>query len=105
MVHWRFRSHLSYFAPHGALAANKLPTHTLTHGHIIDTTTSDEVVDEVLLGIMRAPKSYTTEDIVEFNCHGGIVTLANVLDLVVKAGARLAEPGEFTKRAFPKRQT
>ena len=88
------------FRPSRALAADKLPTHTLTHGHIIDTTESDEVVDEVLLGIMRAPKSYTTEDIVEFNCHGGIVTLANVLDLVVKAGARLAEPGEFTKRAF-----
>lgn len=88
------------FRPSRAISADKLPTHTLTHGHIIDTTASDEVVDEVLLGIMRAPKSYTTEDIVEFNCHGGIVTLANVLDLVVKAGARLAGPGEFTKRAF-----
>ena len=59
-----------------------------------------EQIDEVLLGIMRAPKTYTTEDIVEFNCHGGIVSLTAVLEVVVKAGARLAEPGEFTKRAF-----
>ena len=78
----------------------KLATHTLTHGHVIDTSASDVVVDEVLLGIMHAPHTYTTEDIVEFNCHGGVVPLTNVLDLVVKAGARLAEPGEFTKRAF-----
>ncbi len=88
------------FHPSQAVSADKLPTHTLTHGHIIDTTSSNEIIDEVLLGIMRAPKSYTTEDIVELNCHGGIATLTNVLDLVVKTGARLAEPGEFTKRAF-----
>ena len=88
------------FRPSRAVSPDILPSHTLTHGYIIDATASDEVVDEVLLGIMCAPKSYTTEDIVEFNCHGGIVTLTNVLDLVVKAGARVAEPGEFTKRAF-----
>ena len=88
------------FHPSRAVLLDKLPSHTLTHGHIIDTSASDEVVDEVLLGIMRAPKTYTTEDIVEFNCHGGIVPLTSVLTLVVKAGARLAEPGEFTKRAF-----
>lgn len=88
------------FRPSRAVLTEQLPTHTLTHGHIIDTSASDEVVDEVMLGLMRAPKSYTTEDIVEFNCHGGIVTLTTVLNLVVKAGARLAEPGEFTKRAF-----
>ena len=88
------------FHPSRAVLLDKLPSHTLTHGHIIDTSASDEVVDEVLLGIMRAPKTYTTEDIVEFNCHGGIVPLTSVLTLAVKAGARLAEPGEFTKRAF-----
>ena len=78
----------------------ELPTHTLTYGHVIDTNASDEVIDEVLLGIMRAPKTYTGEDTVEFNCHGGMVTLTAVLDLIVKNGARVAEPGEFTKRAF-----
>ncbi len=78
----------------------ELPTHTLTYGQVIDAAASDAVIDEVLLGIMRAPKTYTGEDIVEFNCHGGIVTLTAVLELVVKNGARIAEPGEFTKRAF-----
>lgn len=77
-----------------------LSTHTLTYGHVIDTNASDDIIDEVLLGVMHAPKTYTGEDIVEFNCHGGIVTLTAVLDLVVKNGARVAEPGEFTKRAF-----
>lgn len=75
------------------------PTHTLNYGHIIDPS-SGAVIDEVMLGIMRAPKSYTTEDVVEFNCHGGIVPLRRVLELTLQAGARLAEPGEFTKRAF-----
>ena len=88
------------FRPSRAISPDELPSHTLTHGYVIDTSASDEVIDEVMLGIMRSPKTYTTEDIVEFNCHGGIVPLTTVLDLVVKAGARLAEPGEFTKRAF-----
>ncbi len=78
----------------------ELATHTLTYGHIVDTNAADEVIDEVLLGVMHAPKTYTGEDIVEFNCHGGPVTLTAVLNLVVKSGARVAEPGEFTKRAF-----
>ena len=78
----------------------QLPTHTLTYGHVVDTSASEAVIDEVLLGVMRAPKTYTGEDIVEFNCHGGIVPLTAVLDRVVKSGARIAEPGEFTKRAF-----
>ena len=59
-----------------------------------------EIIDEVILTVMRAPKSYTKEDIVEINCHGGIVALRRVLDLVLENGCRLAEPGEFTKRAF-----
>jgi len=61
-----------------------------------------DVVDEVILTVMRAPKSYTREDIIEINCHGGIVALRRVLDLVLENGCRLAEPGEFTKRAFLK---
>ncbi len=88
------------FRPSRAISPEELPTHTLSHGHVIDTSASDEIVDEVLLGIMRAPNTYTTEDIIEFNCHGGFIPLTTVLELVVKAGARIAEPGEFTKRAF-----
>lgn len=75
------------------------PSHTLNYGHIVDPIKGN-VVDEVMLGIMRAPKSYTAEDVVEFNCHGGSSTLTAVLDLTLQAGARLAEPGEFTRRAF-----
>ena len=63
-------------------------------------TASDEIIDEVLLGVMHAPRTYTGEDIVEFNCHGGTIPVTAVLDVVVKNGARIAEPGEFTKRAF-----
>ena len=88
------------FRPSRPVLPNELPSHTLTHGHVIDPSSSDEVVDEVMLGVMRAPKTYTTEDIVEFNCHGGSIPLTSVLELVVREGARLAEPGEFTKRAF-----
>jgi len=62
--------------------------------------TRQEIIDEVILTVMRAPKSYTKEDIVEINCHAGIVALGRVLDLVLESGVRLAQPGEFTKRAF-----
>jgi tRNA modification GTPase len=75
------------------------PSHTLNYGHVIDPITGN-VVDEVMLGIMHAPKSYTAEDVVEFNCHGGRAPLTTVLDLTLQTGARLAEPGEFTRRAF-----
>ena len=75
---------------------SKFKTYTTHYGHV----RSDEVIDEVILTVMRAPKSYTKEDVVEINCHGGIVCLRKVLDLVLTLGARLAEPGEFTKRAF-----
>jgi len=71
--------------------------YTTHYGWIVDNA---EIIDEVILTVMRAPKSYTKEDIAEINCHGGIVALRRVLDLVLKNGARLAEPGEFTKRAF-----
>ncbi|MDE0044183.1 MAG: tRNA uridine-5-carboxymethylaminomethyl(34) synthesis GTPase MnmE, partial [Candidatus Poribacteria bacterium] len=75
------------------------PSHTLNYGHIVDPIKGN-VVDEIMLGIMRAPKSYTAEDVVEFNCHGGSSTLTTVLDLTLQAGARLAQPGEFSRRAF-----
>ena len=74
-----------------------MPTHTIHYGHIID---GDEVIDEVMVVLMRAPKSYTKEDTVEIDCHGGVYVMKRVLETVIKYGARPAEPGEFTKRAF-----
>ncbi|MGC8795550.1 tRNA uridine-5-carboxymethylaminomethyl(34) synthesis GTPase MnmE [Thermodesulfovibrio sp.] len=74
-------------------------THTIHYGFIIDPETGQKI-DEVLVTVMRAPNTYTREDVVEINCHGGYVTLKRILDLVISQGARLAEPGEFTKRAF-----
>lgn len=72
-------------------------SHTIHYGHIID---NNEIIDEVLVSVMLAPKTFTKEDIIEINCHGGINTTNKVLELVLSNGARLAEPGEFTKRAF-----
>ena len=74
-------------------------SHTLTHGRIVDPSTG-MTVDEVLVTVMRAPHTYTAEDVAEINCHGGVLPLRRVLELVLHHGARLAEPGEFTKRAF-----
>jgi len=71
--------------------------YTLHYGYIID---HGKIMDEVLVSVMRAPKSYTAENVVEINCHGGILILQKVMGLVIKNGARAAEPGEFTKRAF-----
>ena len=73
------------------------PTHTIHYGYIVD---QGEAVDEVLVMLMRGPKSFTAEDTVEVNCHGGVYAMKRVLDVVLKNGARPAEPGEFTKRAF-----
>ena len=72
-------------------------THTIQYGHIVSNA---EVIDEVLVMIMKGPRSYTTEDTIEIDCHGGILILKKVLKLLLDAGARIAEPGEFTKRAF-----
>ncbi|WP_414045390.1 tRNA uridine-5-carboxymethylaminomethyl(34) synthesis GTPase MnmE [Macrococcus equi] len=74
-------------------------SHTINYGHIIDPETKD-VIEEVMVAVMRAPRTYTREDIVEINCHGGIMTVNRVLELTLSNGAKLAEPGEFTKRAF-----
>ena len=73
------------------------PTHTIHYGYIMD---GDEKIDEVLVSVMRAPKTFTKEDVVEINAHGGIMTTDKILELLLVNGCRLAEPGEFTKRAF-----
>lgn len=75
----------------------KVETHTIHYGYIKN---NDEKIDEVLVSVMKAPKTFTKEDIVEINCHGGIATTNKVLEILLNNGARLAEPGEFTKRAF-----
>src|SRR5699024_1574825 len=75
------------------------PSHTIHYGKITDPKTQDPI-DEVMVTVMRAPKTYTREDVVEINSHGGVVAVNKVLQVVLQAGARLAEPGEFTKRAF-----
>lgn len=74
-------------------------TYSLLYGHIVDPE-NGEVVDEVLLAVMRKPRSYTREDVVELHCHGGVAAQRAVLRLMIRVGARLAEPGEFTRRAF-----
>ena len=73
-------------------------THTIHHGHI--NSTDGERLDEVLVSVMRAPRTYTGEDTVELNCHGGLFTTKRVLEEVLKSGAENASRGEFTKRAF-----
>ena len=77
----------------------EVATHTIHYGHLIDPKT-DEIVEEVMLSLMRGPKTFTREDVIDINCHGGLVSVNRVLQLVLRSGARLAEPGEFTKRAF-----
>ena len=72
-------------------------SHTIHYGYIVD---KEEKIDEVLVSVMKAPKTFTREDVVEINCHGGIAVTNKVLEVLLKNGARLAEPGEFTKRAF-----
>lgn len=75
----------------------QVKSHTIHYGFIYD---EDELLDEVMVAVMKAPNSYTTEDTVEINCHGGVLIVNRILETVIKNGARLAEPGEFTKRAF-----
>jgi len=75
-------------------------SHTIHYGHIIDIFSDNQIIDEVMISVMKGPRSYTAEDTVEINCHGGVLIVQRVLETVLKAGARLAQPGEFTKRAF-----
>ncbi|MDY8165597.1 tRNA uridine-5-carboxymethylaminomethyl(34) synthesis GTPase MnmE [Bacillus thuringiensis] len=77
----------------------EVPSHTIHYGHIVDLDTN-QVIEEVMVSIMRAPRTFTRENIVEINCHGGLVSVNKVLQLILAQGVRLAEPGEFTKRAF-----
>lgn len=83
----------------GGKRIKEVGTHTIHYGHIIDPKTA-EVAEEVMVAVMKGPKTFTKEDVVEINCHGGLVSVNRVLQLVLNNGARLAEPGEFTKRAF-----
>ena len=83
----------------GGKRLTEVASHTIHYGHLLDTK-SGEVVEEVMVSVMKGPKTFTKEDVVEINCHGGIVSVNRVLQHVLKNGARLAEPGEFTKRAF-----
>lgn len=89
----------SIFRPRKEKELTTTPTHSLHYGHVVDPS-SGETVDEALCSVMRAPATYTREDVVEINCHGGIAPLRRTLGLLIEAGARQAEPGEFTKRAF-----
>ncbi|MFB5663518.1 tRNA uridine-5-carboxymethylaminomethyl(34) synthesis GTPase MnmE [Alteribacillus sp. HJP-4] len=83
----------------GRQQLSEAETHTIHYGHISDPETGKNI-EEVMVSVLRAPKTFTREDIVEINCHGGLVSVNRVLDIVLSSGARLAEPGEFTKRAF-----
>ena len=85
------------FREPGKKKLSEAESHTIHYGYVYD---GDEAVDEVLLMLMRGPRSYTAEDTVEIDCHGGMLVTRRILETVLKAGARLAEPGEFTKRAF-----
>ncbi|MEB2300480.1 tRNA uridine-5-carboxymethylaminomethyl(34) synthesis GTPase MnmE [Lysinibacillus xylanilyticus] len=87
------------FRSPGGKSLTTKASHTIHYGHLVDPKTN-EIVEEVMLSLMRGPKTFTREDVIEINCHGGLVSVNRVLKLVLTNGARLAEPGEFTKRAF-----
>jgi tRNA modification GTPase len=87
-----------FFSPRGKKLRDA-KSHTVVYGFVIDPA-KNEKIDEVIAAVMKAPKTYTREDVVEINCHGGMLALRATLQLLLRQGARLAEPGEFTKRAF-----
>lgn len=86
-----------YRSKNGKKRLSDVPSHTIHYGFLYD---DDELIDEVMVAVMKAPNTYTKEDIVEIDCHGGILVMHRVLEAALKHGCRLAEPGEFTKRAF-----
>ena len=86
-----------YRSKSGTKKLSEMKSHTIHYGHIVD---GDEVIDEVMVLLMRAPNSYTREDTIEIDCHGGVLVVKKILETVIKYGARPAEPGEYTKRAF-----
>ncbi|MCL5072205.1 MAG: tRNA uridine-5-carboxymethylaminomethyl(34) synthesis GTPase MnmE, partial [Actinobacteria bacterium] len=77
---------------------SQMNTFSMAYGYIVDK--KEEIIDEAIISLMKKPKSYTKEDVVEINCHGGMAATGKILELCIKNGARIAEPGEFTKRAF-----
>ncbi|HPC61406.1 MAG TPA: hypothetical protein PKX23_12150 [Verrucomicrobiota bacterium] len=87
------------FVPAGkkSVRASAAPSHTLQYGHIFQNGVR---LDEVLLAVMRAPRSFTRQDVVEITCHGGLLPARMILETLLQSGARMAEPGEFTRRAF-----
>ncbi len=86
------------FMSNNGKSVREMGSYTIAYGYIIDE--KKETVDQVILSVMKSPKSYTREDVIEINCHGGIIATNKVLNLCLKNGARVSEPGEFTKRAF-----
>ena len=86
-----------YRSKHGGKILSQMPSHTIHYGFICD---GEKTIDEVMVAIMKEPHSYTKENTVEINCHGGTLVMKRILETVIKYGARPAEPGEFTKRAF-----
>lgn len=86
-----------YQSRSGNKMLSQAESHTIHYGYIVD---KDVIIDEVMVSIMKGPRSYTKEDVVEINCHGGIIVTKKILETVIKNGARPADPGEFTKRAF-----
>jgi len=88
-----------FFKSPSGKSLSEVSTHTIHYGHLLDPKT-ETIVEEVMVTVLRAPNTFTKEDVVEINCHGGIVAVNRVLALVLSSGVRLADPGEFTKRAF-----
>ena len=98
-----------FYTKSGKRKLKNVDSHTIHYGYIVDNKEENEslpedwqndIIDEVMVAVMKAPKSYTMEDTVEINCHGGVLVMQKILETVVRHGARLAQPGEFTKRAF-----
>lgn len=89
-----------YQSKNGKKKLSEEKSHTVHYGYIVDDTKENKIIDEVMVLIMRAPNTYTREDTVEIDCHGGVLVMQKILDTVICHGARPAEPGEFTKRAF-----
>jgi tRNA modification GTPase len=86
-----------YYSPKKNKKLSQVASHTVHYGYILD---GEKTIDEVMVLVMRGPNTYTREDVVEIDCHGGVVVTKKILETVIKYGARVAEPGEFTKRAF-----
>ena len=93
----RFSIVSRFFHPCGKLSIDEFPSHTVHLGKILD---KEKLIDEALLTVMKSPKSYTGENMAEISCHGGVYILRKTLEMCLENGARQAEPGEFTKRAF-----